>query len=133
MDEILNSTHIDTKHYDPINWCCMYMKALFVSDISSAAGKHLAEYFNQKELPEMFMYAPTMDWPQQGKPNTESWRIYTGILRKILCRSNGQLKTPLRKWIQDDNKWLWRFHSASNTLYHSIIKKWYKHNAHDQM
>eukprot|EP00957_Ditylum_brightwellii_P038635 2920424-Ditylum_brightwellii.AAC.1 len=72
MDAIINSPYMEDKNSEICNWCRIYTKALFVSDISSANGNHLAHAYYNDEPPERLMSESSQDWPQQGKPNSTS-------------------------------------------------------------
>eukprot|EP00957_Ditylum_brightwellii_P167093 12720124-Ditylum_brightwellii.AAC.2 len=87
----------------------------------------LAHAYYNDEPPDRLMSETSQDWPQQGKLSSTSWKIYTGILTKILCRADSRLQKPLEKWLQDDPKWNWRMGSNKDTLFHRHHQEWFIH------
>eukprot|EP00957_Ditylum_brightwellii_P113675 8667055-Ditylum_brightwellii.AAC.1 len=104
MDAIINSPYVEDKHWKISSWCRIYTKALFVSDIRSAAGTHVAHLCYNDKPPDSLMYERSLDWPQQGRPNSTSWKIYTGILKKycaVQMADSGSHLTCGSKMIQN--------------------------------
>eukprot|EP00957_Ditylum_brightwellii_P189916 14457912-Ditylum_brightwellii.AAC.1 len=95
MDVLLNSPYVDGTQLDPINWCRLFIQALLLSDICTSDGKHPAKNFQDREPPTECMYESDLEWPQQGRPNHESWTIFTGMLRRVLCREDSRLHALL--------------------------------------
>eukprot|EP00957_Ditylum_brightwellii_P060898 4622567-Ditylum_brightwellii.AAC.1 len=58
--------------YNPINRCCLYPQALFVSDLFSLDEKYLVDFMYADELPTTVHYQSEMEWPQQGRPSKTS-------------------------------------------------------------
>eukprot|EP00957_Ditylum_brightwellii_P170923 13009359-Ditylum_brightwellii.AAC.1 len=127
MDTIINIPYVENKHWEICNGCRIYTKALFVSDISSTNGTHLAHVYYNDKPPDRLMSEPSQDWLQQGRPNSASWKIYTGLLTKILCGADGRLQKTLGKWLQDDAKWNWQMSSNKETLFHRHHQEWFEH------
>eukprot|EP00957_Ditylum_brightwellii_P210125 15364594-Ditylum_brightwellii.AAC.2 len=131
MDIVLGSNHIHTQHIDIINWCRLYIKACFVSDISSAVGKYLGSMF-KSNLPQTTR-AYTQDYrcPRQEKPNTKSWQIFTGQLKKILCLPERHRLGHGNMTLQTGNGNLTTTRNAHSTGSRTVGKNtnWYnKHN-----
>eukprot|EP00957_Ditylum_brightwellii_P189604 14432633-Ditylum_brightwellii.AAC.1 len=85
----------------------LFIKARFVSDISSADRKYLGSMFKSKLPPKIQVYTQNYRWLRQEEHNTKSWQIFTGKLKKILCLPDGRIKTPLKPWQHDSTKWQW--------------------------
>eukprot|EP00957_Ditylum_brightwellii_P095241 7254203-Ditylum_brightwellii.AAC.1 len=64
MDAILNSPYVEDKHWEVCNWCRIYTKTLFVSDIISPDGNHLAHVYYNDESPDRLMSEPSQGCPQ---------------------------------------------------------------------
>eukprot|EP00957_Ditylum_brightwellii_P211821 15366640-Ditylum_brightwellii.AAC.1 len=95
MDVVLDSACIHHLHLNPINWSRLFIRACFISDISSADGKYLASIFYQPDPPSALPYTKDYSWPHKEVPNQTTWQIFMGQLKKILCHADGQLKEPL--------------------------------------
>eukprot|EP00957_Ditylum_brightwellii_P133444 10174038-Ditylum_brightwellii.AAC.1 len=98
IDVLPDSPYVEDTQLDPINWCRLFIQDLLLSDICTSDRKYLAKYFQNKEPPTELTYEPDLEWPQQGRPNHESWTIFTRMLRKVLCREDARLHAPLGKW-----------------------------------
>eukprot|EP00957_Ditylum_brightwellii_P179860 13701420-Ditylum_brightwellii.AAC.2 len=127
MEHVINSQSIHVQHYEPINWCRIYIKALLLSDICTLDRKYLDDCMYIDEPPTNDQYTLDMEWPQQGCPNKTSWKVYSGMLRKILCRADGRLHQLLGNWICVTWKWNWSFQRATETLYCQEGKTWIKY------
>jgi len=85
------------------NKCRMYLKALYVSDITSGDGNYINDTAWEgvpDDYPER-----KKSWPTQGKPLRQEWTTCRLALQKTLIRKGRRLRVPLGKWRLDNSFW----------------------------
>jgi hypothetical protein len=115
MDIFFSESHdLDTGRIKSLNRCREAMKAIFLSDITTADGKYL----------EHFVFKPGTDtaatryiFPRE-KPTRTDWAIWIDFW----CGSTntgGKLKAPLGNWINETHRvWQCYYNMEDNDLQH---------------
>ena len=108
---------IPTGDLTKINQCRLYLQVLTISDIVDAGGHMvLTDYMNgHRPFDRQSQY----NWPEQGRPDELSWRLWRHHLRKayLLPRST-VMRLPLGEWrYKSHQKWIWRHDIHWDCLY----------------
>ena len=81
------STNYDTIH--SINKCRLFLKALFLSDITEASGNYLLEEAWQGKQINTHRKE---NWPAQGNPTLKNWAEWRNYLKHQLMARGRRLK-----------------------------------------
>ncbi len=115
MDIFFSELHnLDTGRIKSLNRCRGAMKAIFLSDITTADGKYL----------EHFVFEPGTDtaatryiFPRE-KPTRTDWAIWIDFWHGY-TNTGGKLKAPLGNWINGTHRvWQWYYNAEYNNLQH---------------
>jgi hypothetical protein len=83
-----------------INCCRLYLQVECLSDITDAEGKKiLEEWFNPYTTKSS---RSLKNWPSQGNPGQEAWKLWKKFLIKSFTTNNNLLKTNLGRWEQSN-------------------------------
>jgi hypothetical protein len=81
-----------------INRCRIYQQVECVSEISTARGDKLnTNWFSNKQRRPS---KSKKNWPRQGDPGPEAWKIWEKFLIRAFTNEKGTLKVGLTKWTQ---------------------------------
>ena len=80
-----------------LNNCRLYLQIFSISDLVSADGTKLLKHpLNGTRLLHCHS---SLTWPHQKRPQKETWKFFSQVVRKIFCKPNTYtLKKPLGKW-----------------------------------
>jgi hypothetical protein len=115
MDIFFSLLHdLDPGSIKSLNRCRGAMKAIFLSDITTADGNYL----------EHFVFKPGTDttatryiFPRE-KPTRDNWATWIDFWRGYTT-TGGKLKTPLGNWIYGTHRvWEWYYNKEDNNLQH---------------
>jgi hypothetical protein len=87
------------------NHCRMFLRALYLSDITSGDGTQILEEAWQGE-PYIPPYK-SRSWPSYGKPPKTYWEIWRKWLKIAFLERGRRLKTTLQCWRTFDPDWPW--------------------------
>jgi hypothetical protein len=75
-----------------------------------------------------------MQWPNQPKPDPDSWKLWDKTIRTLFCNEGGQkLRKPLGKWTEtEETKWKFRYSHSHQALYRYSQLKWHRHKIQKQ-
>ena len=101
--EIFNGWELKDKDMESINRCRVYLKVLYVSDVSNYEGTEIME-----EAFEVRSFRhSTLVWPHQVRPTKSDRNIWRKHLYR-LCYDGNKLITSLGRWINKNNQ-VWKF------------------------
>jgi hypothetical protein len=90
-----------------LNWCRLFLKVEWLSEITTSDGKYLLPTLNET-IPRVTSRS-TSRWPVQEFPGPRSWGVFRKFLRSITERRSRKLINPLGKWINLSGR-LWSFY-----------------------
>jgi len=96
MDLVLQSGTFTNKEVQRINYCRLYLQAMFLSDISTPSGRQVDMRTLEGRRPG---FSAKSRWHRlnQAKPSATSWRLWRKA-NLIWSTSGGWLRQPLGKW-----------------------------------
>ena len=93
-----------------INRCHLYLRVLYVSDITHGDGKTLISNGFHGLKP----FNSLLQWPNQGRLSEHDWRIWQRFIRREFLRQDGSLhlRSQLGHWFEQEtlHHRLWRKH-----------------------
>jgi hypothetical protein len=98
MDIFLSMT-LSPSQLSDINYCRIFLRVIFVSDIADAAGTQIDHPYRliSDRAPRRRSY---LSWPTTSLPPTNlQWELWLSVLRQSLCTYNFLLRNPLGPWI----------------------------------
>ena len=93
-----------------INWCRLYLKIEYLSDICDMTGLNLdPNCFGTKEHKPTTQSVSTKEWPKQGYPGPKQWYLFKRFLRKTYTISpvSNRLKEKLGDWTEGHHERKW--------------------------
>jgi hypothetical protein len=119
MDAVLSSDIFDNRSIQLINYCCLYLRAITVSDISLANGRSL-DLSMVRGVPSLLSSKSKLIWINQSRPSEASWTQWRKACR-IWSKSDGSLIEPLGKWLHRHStlrgQWPAMYHRQTKQLY----------------
>jgi hypothetical protein len=106
-----------------LNKCRMYLQVLSLAEIVDQGGTTISDQAWEGNRGQC--YRPDLKWPNQGKPNTNDWKIWREALAMMCKHVKGaatndakyrQLEVQLGPWNQEQ-AWSWWFDAKSDTLF----------------
>ena len=98
MDAFCTSKRYGRRRLLQLNYCRLHLQVMFLSEITSACGRHLIPDFwngdsTKRQSAALFQY------PNQQRPSPKYWSRWCSAIRTTFChpRSN-RLQTPLLSW-----------------------------------
>jgi hypothetical protein len=100
----IHQAHYIKREQELINSCCVYLKVMTLSDITSDKGDRYLPCAisgsGTTATPTLWSYSSSkLMWPHQPKPNNKAWRLWKQYLQTF-TNTNGQLIQPLGAWNQ---------------------------------
>ena len=117
MDAVMNDNNITSQNRHIINKCRIFMQHTYLSEITSSDGTQIAQQIYNQYPPKSLDHQPEHDWPRQSKPCALSWKKYMGVIKRIFCKQNGKLHSPLGNWLRQSDKWNWRYNHDNKTIH----------------
>jgi hypothetical protein len=96
---IMDSELLPTLSYKErmlIHRCRLFLQVELLSDIADAAGVSISDAWLDPNAKKP-SYS-TKNWPKQGNPGTEAWKIWRKFIERAFLNSNGKLHKPLGNW-----------------------------------
>ncbi len=105
-----------SKELEVLNWCRMYTRDIYQSDICNATGTKLEQHHWTHAIPGDSTYT----WPIYPKPTPMEWRGWQlALQRSLSLGQNLQLPLPLGKWILHKyHRYTWYYHAGKEALFH---------------
>jgi hypothetical protein len=104
-----------------INRCRLFLQVECISDISNAEGTKIRSEWLHGNLPKDAH--STKNWPLQGDPGEEAWRIWKQFLERQFTTNELNLRRKLRNWLRHNS---YRQHLAY--YHHSHKRLWLYYN-----
>ena len=97
-----------------LNRCRLHLKAIFLSDITTANGRRLEDFAFQGRIGRESIFR----FPRE-LPSNKDWRAWDDFWTGWRL-PNGTLHTPLGHWEQKSHQvWRWYFNESNNTIWES--------------
>eukprot|EP00978_Attheya_sp_CCMP212_P030095 scaffold109546_cov35-Attheya_sp.AAC.1 len=128
MDAILSSPTISPSKYEVLNYCRMHLQVTTLSDIATSDGKYI-RHDALLGCTDWSKFLDVMQWPNQPRPDPDSWKLWDKTIRTLFCNEDGQkLRQPLGKWTETETKkWKFRYSHSHQALYRYSKSKWHRH------
>jgi hypothetical protein len=104
---------LSTKELQVLNACRQYLQVITLSNITSADGTYIIPEA-KAGLPIQFRTS-FLQWPVQGRPNTQSWALWRRELSYL--EERGKLSKPLGRHISSYHQ-TWESHFDPSTQPH---------------
>ena len=129
MDALCESKQYGRRRLLVINYCRLYLQVTFLSELTSACGRHLIPEFWQGN-PAQRQSSPLFRYPTQNRPSSKSWSIWKSAIRSQFCQPHSsRLRIPLLTWTVERHQ---RHHVVSghppclwvsSTTYHKLLHR----------
>ena len=119
MDLVIGSTWFSPREIRVINWCRLYLQAIFVSDISNTRGTHIDPHMFKGEVNHAKSSVTTEHQFVQDRPSSRSWTLWRKA-NLLWSTEHGKLRQPLGSWQTPSSKHhrrAWPAHFANEQLY----------------
>ena len=129
MDAFCESKQYGRRRLLQLNYCWLYLKVMFLSEITSACGHCLIPDF-WKSDPAKRQSAPLFRYPIQHRPSAKSWSFWCSAVRSTFCVPHlTHLRNPLLSWTLEPHRHhvvvsgnpprLW----VTPTTYHQLLRQ----------
>ena len=127
MDIIIESQFSTKNYLKKINWCRMYIEAVYVSDLLTADGKNISEEsWNCKRRKDL---TSPYKWPRNKKPSSEAISIWKLALGQLLLQNRYmndlKISTPVPQHMKN-KKWNMRISDTGRLYYKDSTWKIYR-------
>jgi len=122
--EAISHLQISQSELFDCNCCCLYLKALFLSDIVTGDGCKISEDAWSGACDDSFRAS---SWPRWPKPSRSKWKVWQQCILKAFCVRGRQLRQPLGLWVFEDPEWPWFVVSDYRALYQRRNQQWFIH------
>jgi hypothetical protein len=89
-----------------LNWCRLYLKAYFLSDITNGYGTRITDDIWMGRYRSLSWHS---SWPKQAPPLRHDWTIWRNFTKHCFVSRGLKLQQPLGAWIQHDATWPWYY------------------------
>jgi hypothetical protein len=104
---LLCTQDLTSQELEAINQCRLYLKAYYISNITTASGKGLSLHA-WEGVPRDNGATNRLSWPNQGIPSKSSWDIWRKCLKRNIISRGLRIKQEIREWIHPDHDlWPW--------------------------
>lgn len=106
-----------------LNKCRIYLQATTLTDITDGSGNNFCPY-SWKGVRDI-RHIKHHDWPNQGNPDSNSWRKWRSALRNIIPKTGGSLICWLGPWVDcRRNGWTWFASESTRRIYRRVGNGW---------
>lgn len=103
MDSIAAVTRFGKKRMRLINYCRLYLRVTFLSELTNSKGDALIPHFWKGDLSSR-PAPPFQVYPRQQLPGPKSWSLWRTAIRLTFCHPRRTtLRRPLGDWIRLDH------------------------------
>jgi hypothetical protein len=115
MESLIASGIFKNKDLKEINYCCIYLQVLYLSDITNIKGNKIAAWAGRGQ--KKYGWQSTWEWPVQQIPI--AWKAWKEALEYLA--PDGDIGDFLGEWKSDHHQIMeWYFDGQSSALYHHI-------------
>ena len=119
MDAIIASTWFKASEVKALNWCRLYLQAVFISDLANVQGTHINGFMYKGEVSNA-KSSITLDHQfVQERPSPRNWSLWRKA-NLLWCTEHGKLRTPLGPWRRTTtahHRRVWPSHFGNGKLY----------------
>jgi hypothetical protein len=102
MGAILSSPTIPPSKYAVLNYCRIDLQVTTLSEIVTSNRKFVRHDALLGDT-DWSKFLDVMQWPNQPKPDPDSWKLWDKTIRKLFCNEGEQkLRQPLGKWTETE-------------------------------
>ena len=105
-----------------VNYCRLYVRAVTVSDLTTAAGRQLDQSILAGN-PSLYSTRPATNWPQQARPNAPAW-VQWRKANRLSADKQGTLRRPLGDWTvtrKSTRRWWPHWYLLSRQLLYKLV------------
>jgi hypothetical protein len=106
------------------NHCRMFLRALYLSDITTGDGTSISEDAWNGRL--CFSKYKLRSWTHYGKPPQSCWEIWRKWVKFAFLGHGRRLRVSLGAWLVWDNNWPW-YTAEEGSLYQFVNGQWLTH------
>jgi hypothetical protein len=118
MEIAMATPGLSPSHIKMINYCCLFLQVLTLSNICNAEGTKLVECISKGNRNGKQSYS-ILEEPLQERPNEVPWGIWGRFLQQI-CYNKYWLMRPLGPWYARlSTRWWWPYYYIPG---HDIIQ-----------
>jgi len=123
----LSSLNLSQEDLFACNMCRIYLRALYLSDITSGDGLEISEAALLGIRDGTFR---ADSWPFCPKPSPHKWIIWRKCLGSAFCTRGRRLRTSLGSWVNQDPEWPWYCNAEKSRLYEHRNNTWKVYQLH---
>ena len=119
MDLILASNWFNARELKALNWCRLYLQAVFISDVSNVHGTHIDMNMYKGIVGHDKSSITLMHQFVQDRPSNRSWSLWRKATL-LWSTEHGKLRTSLGPWCHHQtgsHRRVWPCHYGGGILY----------------
>ena len=118
MDHIIESTWFSNREIRVLNWCRLYLQAVFISDLSNGRGTHLDQQMYKGMIGHSKSSITTQHQFIQERPSPRGWTLWRKACL-LWSTEHGKLRQPLGQWQRhtSPHRRVWPAHFVNGHLY----------------
>jgi hypothetical protein len=117
---LLCTQELTSQELEAINQCRLYLKAYYISDVTTASGKRLS-FHAWEGVPRDNGTTNRLCWPNQGAPSKSAWDIWRKTLKRNIISRGLRIKQDIGEWLyQNHDIWPWYYSPSIDGLIHIV-------------